>query len=212
MILDLHVHTVLSGDAKPTVEEYAERVVKMRERYNIDGFVVTEHRLWRAETNDLFAKLSEETGLVILQGIELETDFGHILIYGVNEDFAERIEMDKRVSGLDAVKVAYETGAFPVVAHPSRPMVGCGIALTALDGIKVIEHINGGSLTEENERTLQWMNEFGMAGTGGSDAHYIDEIAKCLTVFENPVNNDKDLVRELDKGDFHAVYIEETLK
>jgi len=204
MILDLHVHTHLSGDAKPTVAEYAERGMELREKYGIGGFVGTEHRYWKEERCEEFNELSMKTGLVILQGIELETDYGHILVYGVTPEFLDMVEIGARTLGLEAIEAAFKTGAFPVPAHPSRPMVGCGVALRSMNGIRAIEHLNGGSDLEENERAGKWLAELGLFGTGGSDAHYVDELCSCLTVFENSFKNDEGLVRELTKGQYHA--------
>lgn len=207
MILDLHVHTTLSGDAKPTAEEYAEQILKIRKKFHIDGFVITEHRLWNPERDEELAEISRKTDVVILQGIEMETDYGHILVYGVTTEFTRRIDISKRVKAPDVVKAALETGGVPVAAHPTRQMVGCGMALRGLNGIRVIEIFNGGCTSEENESAERIMKELNMYGAGGSDAHFLDDLGACVTVFDNPVRSTTSLVRELSLGNYDAKYL-----
>ena len=48
----------------------------------IDGFVLTEHRQF--EPTD-YSALAAEYDLVILEGSEVETEYGHVLVYGVTE-------------------------------------------------------------------------------------------------------------------------------
>jgi len=209
MILDLHVHTRLSGDAKPTAADYAERALRLKRNYDIDGFVITEHRYWSAGRDEELAELSAQAGLVIFQGVELETDYGHILVYGVTPEFASRVDMENRTNGEQAMRAAYETGGFPVPAHPFRPMLGAGIALRALDGLRAIEHLNGGNTPEENEQAERWMKELGVAGTGGSDAHYERELGACMTAFDNPFRTEAEFIKELKSGNYRAIYLKD---
>jgi hypothetical protein len=44
-----------------------------------------------------------------------------------------------------------------------------------------------------------------LPGTGGSDAHRVDEVGKWLTVFEKEIHNEPELVQELHAGRFTAV-------
>ena len=45
---------------------------------------------------------------------------------------------------------------------------------------------------------------------GGSDAHYVSAIGRCLTAFAHPIASIEDLVAELASGDYYPVTIEET--
>jgi archaellum component FlaC len=47
--------------------------------------------------------------------------------------------------------------------------------------------------------------KLGLPGTGGSDAHRIDEVATWVTDFENDIKDEKELLRELHAGRFTAV-------
>ena len=79
MILDLHSHSIRSDDGRAKVENYC-KWIRSRE-LPIDGFVLTEHRLFDAERD--YAPLAAAHDLVILKASEVETEYGHVLVFGV---------------------------------------------------------------------------------------------------------------------------------
>jgi hypothetical protein len=44
-----------------------------------------------------------------------------------------------------------------------------------------------------------------LPGTGGSDAHRVDEIGKWMTVFEKEIHDERELVQALHAGRYTAV-------
>jgi len=210
MILDLHVHTDLSEDAKPTVVEYARWARELQDQYSVHGFVVTEHRYYSFSRNPVLAELSRETGLLILQGVELETDYGHILVYGVNPQFLDRVDVTVRLRGKDVAAAALETGAVAIPAHPCRPMLGCGPAVKDLPGVRIIEALNGANDRSENHQAESLVKSLDLLGVGGSDAHFITDFGLCMTHFDRNFSSERDLVAELLLGDYRPVYLEGT--
>lgn len=210
MILDLHVHTDLSEDAKPTVVEYVRWVKDMQEQYTIHGFVLTEHRHYSLSRNPVLAELSRETGLLILQGVELETDYGHILIYGVTPQFLERVNISERLRGKEVAQAALETGAVAIPAHPSRPMLGCGTAVRQLPGVRIIEQLNGANDRSENHQAEAIVKNLDLLGIGGSDAHFVTDFGLCMTHFDRNFSTEREFVAELLLGDYRPIYLEET--
>ncbi|MBT6244857.1 MAG: PHP domain-containing protein, partial [Gammaproteobacteria bacterium] len=81
MILDLHTHSIKSDDGRAKVENYCQWI-KARQ-IPIDGFVLTEHRQFDFESD--YSALAAKYDLVILKGSEVETEYGHVLVFGVNE-------------------------------------------------------------------------------------------------------------------------------
>ena len=75
--------------------------------------------------------------------------------------------------------------------------------------LRVVEHLNGGNRPGEEERSKELIDRFGLLGTGGSDAHMASAIGLCMTRFDHPVSDESDLVRELIRGDFSAVRLED---
>lgn len=210
MILDLHVHTDLSGDAKPAVSDYVLWISGMREQNTVDGFVITEHRYYSMHRNAVLAEAGRESGIVILQGVELETDYGHLLIYGVSEKFLEMVDVTKRTSGQAAAKAALETGGVAIPAHPFRSMVGGGSAVRQLEGVTAIEQLNGANDRAENKGAADLMKTYGYFGTGGSDAHFVSDFGLFMTRFEKNFSTDGELVEELKRGNYAAIYIDES--
>ena len=47
----------------------------------IDGFVLTEHRQYDDESD--YSDLARLTGITIFKGSEVETEYGHVLVFGV---------------------------------------------------------------------------------------------------------------------------------
>ena len=78
MILDLHTHSVVSDDGRAKVGNYCQWIRKRE--LPLDGFVLTEHRQFDERSD--YSALAGEYGLVILKASEVETDYGHVLVFG----------------------------------------------------------------------------------------------------------------------------------
>jgi hypothetical protein len=48
------------------------------------------------------------------------------------------------------------------------------------------------------------MKRLGLPGTGGSDAHQVHDIGRCVTVFENKVCGEEDFIREIRAANIQA--------
>jgi hypothetical protein len=81
--------------------------------------------------------------------------------------------------------------------------------LGPVDGVEVIETLNGGSRGTENEEAIALASEYGYRGIGGSDAHIVSFIGRCATRFENDITSIGGLVRELRSGTYEAVSFKE---
>ena len=206
MILDLHNHSIQSDDSRAKVENYCQWIRKRE--LPIDGFALSEHRQFDSESD--YRPLEDTYGLLILKASEVETDYGHVLVYGVNEDMLaafdfSRIDLSLRL----VVETASRCGGIAVPCHPGRPRVGMLAhvrARGAVEGVEVIEVLNGGSRGTENDEAGQLAEEFGYRGIGGSDAHIVSHIGRCATRFEEPVENIEDLVSALQQGAYQALH------
>ena len=207
MILDMHVHTQISRDATATVEEYCEAIVKHRESCPIDGFVLTEHRVIDRSID--YRKLGDEYGVRIFQGIEVDGDFGHILLYGVTDECLRHIDItNRRLNDREVVRIMKECGGIAVPAHPFRESLH-GKALEErrewVSGVEIIEQFNGANTEVQNAKATAIVARDSLRGIGGSDAHYVNWFLTCATVFEQPVETMQALVEELYAGRFTPV-------
>ena len=214
MILDLHVHSRKSDDSRASVVGYLQWLLKKRDILPVDGLVLTEHRQFDGDSN--YHALEDEYGFRILKGSEVETDYGHMLIYGVNGDVLDRFDFaDVRLEAQEVVSEVERLGGIAVPCHPGRPTVGlCEHYGTKppLEGVRAVELLNGGSRAGENERVEALIQQFGYGAIGGSDSHLVSFVGICATEFPRDITDEEDLVRALREGNFRPVDFRGRLK
>ena len=214
MLIDMHSHTVASDDSKATAEQYMKWILYLRGcGHQIDGVVFTEHRQF--DFNIDYQELSSRYEVMILKAAELDTDIGHMLVYGVNRDLTSKFDFtDVHMDGLSLLRYAKSVGAIAVPAHPGRKRIGLfdhDHSGPILEELEVLEVLNGGSAAEENHKAFQMMLGHDWKGIGGSDAHLTSAIGRCLTLFDACVKNEQDLVVQLRIGNYRAVKLIETV-
>jgi len=205
MRIDLHIHTApLSACSYIDPQE----LIQEARRLNLDGICLTEHQVvWDP---DEVSQMAEAAGIRIFRGNEFTTNQGDILVFGYDEDIKELlIIQDLR----DKVTAA---GGYMIAAHPFRGFKTFGIGQLqmtveqackrkVLEFVDAVETGNGKLSPDENEMACKVAEKLGLPGTGGSDAHRIDEIATWLTDFDKDIEDENDLLRELHAGRFKAV-------
>jgi len=205
MKIDLHIHTApLSACSYIDPRE----LIQETRRLKLDGICLTEHQVvWdRAEVD----RLAGEAGIRIFRGNEFTTNQGDILVFGFYEDIKELLMIqDLR----DKVTAA---GGYMIAAHPFRGFKTFGIGQLqmtvdqackrkVLEFVHAVEVGNGKLSPEENEMARKVAEKLGLPGTGGSDAHRVDEIATWVTVFEKNIEDENEFLQELHAGRFRAV-------
>ena len=213
MFFDLHCHSVSSDDSRATVEQYVKWVQVLRKRnFVVDGIVLTEHRKFDFDKD--YSSLAEQYGLLILKGSELDTRYGHFLVYGVSEGLTRDMDFgDVRMDARELMQAARHHEALAIPAHPGR--FGIGLTEYIQQGeifpdVYAVEILNGGGRAGENERAEELCERFGYLGIGGSDAHFTSHIATCLTYFRSSIANETDLVDALLSREFQPVRLEAT--
>jgi len=205
VLLDLHTHSIKSDDGRAKVENYCQWI--KAKSIPIDGFVLTEHRQFddKSDYDDLAAKFD----LTILKASEVETEYGHVLVYGVTPELQARFDFANTHLVLEEViKEANAHSAVAVPCHPGRPRVGMFAHTEALgipDGVTIVEIYNGGSRDQEDQIAIDNAESLGYRGIGGSDSHIVSHIGRCATRFDKPIATMDDLVAALRAGDFEAV-------
>ena len=209
MILDLHTHSIVSDDGRAKVENYC-KWIRQRE-LPIDGFVLTEHRQFDDESD--YGPLAAEHDLVILKASEVETEYGHVLVFGVNDDLRAAFDFARVDNPLaEVLEASARCGAVAVPCHPGRPKVGLcahwGVR-GEVEGVRIVETLNGGSRDNEDQVAQDMADQLGYLGIGGSDAHIVSHVGRCATRFPGPVGSEQALVEALNGGDFEAVTFRE---
>ena len=205
MKIDLHTHTApLSACSYIDPAE----LIKEARRLKLDGICLTEHQVvWDREDVD---QLSQDAGIRIFRGNEFTTNQGDILVFGFYEDIKELLCIQEL---RDKVTAA---GGYMVAAHPFRGFKTFGIGQLQMtvaqaskrkvfEFVDAVEVENGKLAPDENQMAGDVAENIGLPGTGGSDAHRVDEIGTWVTEFENDIEDENDLLRELHAGRFRAV-------
>ena len=204
MRIDLHIHTSpLSACSYIDPHE----LVQEARRLKLDGLCLTEHQvLWDPAEVD---KLALEAGIKIFRGNEFTTNQGDILIFGFYEDIKELMIIQ------DLREAVQSAGGFMIAAHPFRGFKTFGIGQLQMtveqagkrnvfEFVDAVETGNGKLSKDENDMARKVAKKLGLPGTGGSDAHRVDEIATWVTVFEINIANERELLEELHAGRFRA--------
>ena len=208
MILDLHNHSIKSDDGRAKVENYCKWIVNRD--LDLDGFVLSEHRQWDA-TSD-YRALEDQYDLLILKASEVETEYGHVLVFGVNEDLQHAFDFTNVHIPLEVVlRESKRCGAFAVPCHPGRAIVGMFSHFDELGeapGVEVVETLNGGGRGTENSDAIRMAQVYGYRGIGGSDAHIVSHIGRCVTEFEDEIKSIEGLVSSLAGDRYQARSVE----
>lgn len=214
MIIDLHAHSDASEDSRAPLETYLKWLQRKRDLLPIDGIVLTEHRQWDASAD--YRALEDRYGILIMRGAEVETDYGHVLIYGVTDEMTRRFDFTNvRLSAQEVVTEVGRMGGVAAPCHPGRPTIGlCEHYATKppLEGVVAVEALNGGSRKGENERVQAVIDQYGYGAFGGSDAHLVSLIGICATEFDADLRTTEDLVGALKSGGYRPLDFREQVR
>ncbi len=165
--VDLHTHTMWSGDSTTTPEEFATAV----DASGLDVVCITDHN-----AIDGALELVDTLPCRVIVGEELRTAAGEI----IGLFLTERVPMG--TSPIDAARAIRDQGGVVYIPHPFDP-VRRNISESALrelaenDLIDAIEVLNAKtSLTSLNRRAAEFAAEFGIVGGAGSDGHVPDAL------------------------------------
>ncbi len=204
MIIDLHIHTNLGSICSQLgPQELLDRAMEM----GLDAICVTEHHSHRGANK--MVEFAAASGYPVFRGVEIYTEMGDMLVYGLKRETRYHLTTFDEL-----VDMAEEDGAVIVPAHPCRGwgrkhMHAHTFPREIADRVVAIETLNGANTPRCNEAALAAAAECGLRGTGGSDAHAIWQVGKCVTVFERDIASEEELVEELRQGRFAAAYFED---
>ena len=214
MILDLHCHSDASDDSHAPLEAYLKWLQRKSDVLPIDGIVLTEHRQW--DPNVDFRDLEDRYGILVLRGAEVETDYGHVLVYGVNDDMTRRFDFTNvQLSAQEVIREVARMGGVAAPCHPGRHVVGLHDHYEnrpPLEGVVAVEALNGGSRKGEEDRAHALIARYGYRGFGGSDAHLVSLIGVCATEFMADIRTIEDVVAALQGETYRPVDFRQRLR
>ncbi len=181
---DLHVHSRVS-DGMASVDailEYTERKTRL------DVIAITDHEDVRGglEARELAAKRGYRVGIVT--GAEITTRHGHLLALFIESTPPSFRSVEATVEAIHA------QGGLAIVPHPMswltrsisnrtlRRLLETEDEGTRLDGIELANPSPAGKLTRAKAAAAN--ETWGLAATGGSDAHHLGHVGTGWTEFE----------------------------
>jgi predicted metal-dependent phosphoesterase TrpH len=210
MLIDLHTHTRrFSWDSDLTPDE----LVDLSKRAGLDGVCLTEHDFFWDEGE--VQRLSVKHDFLVIPGVEINTDDGHMLCFGLRSYVYGMHRFPQLAAHLEAA------GGIMVAAHPYRRRLQPGningdfgqdevaraVADPAFAACSAMERINGRGSERENAFAAACCDTLGLAGTGGSDAHTAPDVGSCATEFESSITSLGDLITALKGGRYTPVML-----
>jgi len=171
MLLDLHNHTRYSPDSRVPPAALVERARSL----GLQGIAITDHNSVGGIEE---AEAAAAPGFLVIPAIEVSTGAGHVLGYGIRE------AIPRDLSVADTVDRIVAAGGVPVAAHPYRFWSGLGEAGLSAGAFPAYETCNGRTLRRGNERARARARGRRIGETGGSDSHFLDEVARAVTTVD----------------------------
>lgn len=160
--VDMHLHTMWSGDATTTPEELVDAVAQSR----IDVLCITDHG-----TTNGAVELADRLGCRVVVGQELRTWAGEIIGLFLRERIPYGVKPEEAAARIR------DQGGLVYIPHPFDPLRSCMkedvLAGMVGDGlVDAIEVFNAKtSLAHLNQRAVDFAAAHDLPGGAGSDAH-----------------------------------------
>jgi predicted metal-dependent phosphoesterase TrpH len=192
MLIDLHTHTRVHSRCSALTPE---ALVRAAREHELDGVCITEHdALWPAADT---AALAAELGFPVFRGIEVTTEVGHVLVFGVS-----RFEPAMAVLA-ELRRIVPAEGGLMYLAHPSR-RYGTLPPDDLTAWFDSVEAQNGTEGLLQNDAASRVAVNMRLPGIGGSDAHSVREIGVCATEFSDRISDEASFLSALRSGAYRA--------
>ena len=167
--LDLHIHSVRSPDGCMGLEEIVERA----KAAGLQGAAVCDH-------DRVMEDVPEVPGFLVIPGVEVSTDRGHLLGLFVRGPVESR-------AAEEAIREIHEQRGLAVLAHPFQRRRDGGHILPIvqlLDGLEVWNGRADRKNRRANEMAETFAGEHGLRPFAGSDAHVPREVGNGVLQVE----------------------------
>ncbi|MCC6019735.1 MAG: PHP domain-containing protein [Candidatus Verstraetearchaeota archaeon] len=166
---DFHIHVMYSRDAllKP------KNLVKIASRKKIKVLAVTDHNTMRGAFETIREAKKNSSEIIIIPGIEISTNKGHIIGIFTQENISTKNYMDV----IDQIK---RQDGLVIIPHPLRKTQK--FRKNEIIKADLLEAVNGRSTYRENELALGLGKQMNKPLVSGSDSHFSFELGRILTL------------------------------
>jgi predicted metal-dependent phosphoesterase TrpH len=192
MLIDLHCHTRVRSACSALTPDALVRAARAR---GLDGVCITEHdALWAL---DDIRRLAEEMEFVVVRGMEVTTEVGHVLVFGLDKHHTDMVTLES------LHRIVRAEHGLMYLAHPSRRY-----GTLPPDDLSAyfdsVESQNGTEGMLQNDNAAQLARGLRLPGIGGSDAHSAREVGVCATDFDAAVSDEASFLAALRSGAYTA--------
>lgn len=204
MLIDLHNHTGWGSGCshlEPSV------LIERAQDWGLDGVAITEHnQLWDPDKIEL---LRRRYDFVVLAGVEVDTDVGHVLAFGLKGPRAWT-----QLPTLEQLRALVdEVDGVLIMAHPFRDTRtnglnhGFGSGQPETERWRIVDAIevnNGLAGADQQMKATEMARLLELPTTGGSDTHRFMDVATSFTVFEDDIRDERALIAAIKAGRCHG--------
>lgn len=196
MKFDLHIHSMYSSDSRCKPSHIMASAIKR----GLNGLSLTDHN-----TMEGYRSIRKTHGLIIIPGMEISTDSGHVIALGIQEEIASKKSLEETLDDI------YGQGGLAIASHPYRFWSGLGEKTIQKHIWSAIEVLNGRSGVISNQMAMRLAKSMKTPVVAGSDSHSLANIGKAYTLIES-ANNWEDVIQSIQKGKTFVDGTSRTLK
>jgi predicted metal-dependent phosphoesterase TrpH len=187
MKFDMHCHSSYSPDGHVDVKD----ILLNAKKNGFNGVAITDHNEIKGSLKAY--EMADDIGVAVVRGMEVSSEDGHILAYGISDPVARDLSASETV---DKIK---KLGGTAVAAHPFRWYTGLNKRTILKNDFTGFEAFNSRSLTSTNKKVERLASKHGKAVTGGSDCHRLDEFGGAFTIYEENLETEDDFLEAIAK-------------
>ena len=203
--METHLHTQDgSHDGSITVSQ----LITFAEGHPGWGFCLTDHDyVWPRRSVEELA--GQVPGLVV-SGVEVTTELGHVLAYGLDEYVPGIHRIDKlrreveQVHGMIVLAHPFRSELSPYYQYghraPGLPAMEEVARRSVFDYVDALEACNGTGTQAEEEAVRIVASLRGLPVVGGSDAHGAAALGRCATWFPSGVSTQREWIDAVLSG------------
>lgn len=171
MRFDLHVHSSYSDG-----HDDVKTILKAAKKKGLDGISITDHDTLSGSIAAKRAVKDLKLDMVVLPGVEVTTNKGHLLALGVEE------APKRGLSPEETADHAHDQGGITIVPHPYHPFRHAIGRIPRCDAVEVYnsKHLFGIA----NARARLGAKKYNLPMVAGSDSHFAATVGLGVTRIE----------------------------